>query len=378
MNTRLITVTNGIYAIVWHSMVFFWAIYFAEIGLSGLQIGSILGAREMTGILFITVGGLLNDRIKSKTLISVSILILITVFLSLTNSTSYLTILPLFILAGLAISLWGISRDSILLKTSTGEKQQRKIGYFLCAGWLGGGIGLLIGGSVLELIEFTSLFKIIAAGFAIILAISLFLPKTKIDKPKLVEYKNDLLRKEVLFFLLIIFLFATHFGAENTSYGLFLKHNLGLSMKQMGAYMGGAVGVMALSVLFLSKFAEKKENVKWLLHLGILASGVGFIGMCLTGNVYISFAWRVLHEIGDTAMFVFLYNGITKFFPIERLGGNTSVVSLIMYIAAALSALVFGSIGEHFGYHVPLIVSGSICVLSFFFSLYERKLIKHG
>jgi MFS family permease len=374
MNTRLITTINGLYAVAWNSVAFFWAIYFTEIGLNGVQIGSIMGARELTGILFITVGGLLNDRIKSKKLISVAFLLLVTIFLSLSTTTEYLTILIFFILFGLAMTLWSISKDSILLKTSGGKKQSNKIGYFLAAGWLGGAIGFIIGGQILEVIEFTSLFKIIAVALGGIFFLSLFLPETEIKNPKLVEYKGDIMRKEVMLFLLIIFLFSTHFGAEATSYGLFLKENLSLSMKGMGLYMGGAVGVMALSVLFLSKFSEKK----WLLHFGLLASGVGFIGMCLTGNIYASFIWRVIHEIGDTAMFVFLYYSLTKFFPAERLGGNTSIVTLAIYIAAASASLIFGIIGDKMGYDTAIIISGIICILAFFLSLYERKLVKHG
>lgn len=377
MRTNLVALTNALYKLLSTSVVFFWAVYFKEIGFSGLQIGAIIAAMSITGIVFINTGGLLNDRIKSKSLISIAILLITIEFLGVSQTVNFWSIFALFVLGGFAGTLYGISTDSILLKTLKEENRQEKIGMFLSLGYVGIGTGMILGGYFLGKIGFDSLLKIISVGFAVVFAISFFLPNTSIDKPKLIEYKQDLLRKEVLFFILMIFLFALHYGAENTTYGLFLRHNLNLSMGTIGLYMGGGVLTMAISVLIFSNFAQKKENIAWILYVGLFLSGIGFIGMTIPENVTISFLFRVTHEIGDTAMFIFLYNGLSKFFPVQRLGGNTSVVTLTTIVAGSLSAFVCGPLGEKFGYNVPLVIAGSICILTAFLAIYARHLIKH-
>ncbi|MBU1992092.1 MAG: MFS transporter [Patescibacteria group bacterium] len=377
MKTRLISSVGALFKLISTSVTFFWAVHFVDIGLKGWEIGAIMAAGSITGIVFITVGGILNDRIKSKSLISVAILMIIIQYLAVSQTDQFVTILMLFVLGGLAGSLYSISMDSLVLKTSKGENQSEEIGLFLSLGYIGISIGMILGGHMLDKVDFNYLLRILAMGFSIILFISFLLPKTPIDKPQLVEYKSDILRKEVLFFILMIFLFALHFGAEGTAYGPFLRFNLGLSMGQMGLYMGGAVGVMAISVVIFSKLIKKTSNIKWILYFGLLGSGVGFIAMSITDNVSLSFLARVLHEIADSAMFVFLYHGLSKFFPVERLGGNTSIVTLTTMVAGALSSIAFGYIGEKMGYEVPLIASGTICVLAVFIAIYQRHLIAH-
>ena len=78
------------------------------------------------------------------------------------------------------------------------------------------------------------------------------------------------------------------------------------------------------------------------------------------GNVYFSFAMRILHEVGDGIFFVYLYGAIHKHFPKERLGGNTGFVIGITILGSIVGSMIFGPMGENYGYNWPLFVSGII------------------
>jgi predicted MFS family arabinose efflux permease len=206
--------------------------------------------------------------------------------------------------------------------------------------------------------------------------ISRILPKTVTTQFELLKYKSDLLRPKVLFFLLIVFLFAIHFGAENTSYGLFLEKTLGLSKQMMGVYMGAAIFIMGFWAVLFSKLL-KKTQVKSLLFTGLLFSSIGHVFMTLRDPVY-SFLFRMFHEAGDAAMFVFFAYGITSMFNIKRIGGNTSMVTFTTIIGATIGSLAFGPLGEKFGYDIPMIATGIVIFIAFIIALFfNRYILKH-
>ena len=91
--------------------------------------------------------------------------------------------------------------------------------------------------------------------------------------------------------------------------------------------------------------------------------------------VEFSLAGRIIHEIGDAILFVFLYFGISELFPLERIGGNTSLLHLTQIVGGFAGALVFGPLGESIGYHWPLIISGLTSFVALFLTIYFYKII---
>jgi len=185
------------------------------------------------------------------------------------------------------------------------------------------------------------------------------------------KYKKDIFRPKVLFLLVIVFLFAIHFGAESTSYGLFLEKTLGLPKKFIGLYMGSAIFLMGIWSVIFSKMLEK-IRVKSLLFTGLILSSLGHILMTVQDPIY-SFIFRTLHEAGDAAMFVFFAYGITKLFNLERMGGNTGVITFTTIIGATIGSFTFGPMGAKFGYNVPLVATGIVVGIAFVFALILNK-----
>ncbi len=131
--------------------------------------------------------------------------------------------------------------------------------------------------------------------------------------------------------------------------------------------MGVAIMMMALTVTVISKNINRIKT-KYILLFALFVSGSGHILMTIK-NPVISALFRIYHEAGDAAMFFFVYYGLTKLFDLKRIGGNAGIFAFTGTLAGSLGALVFGPIGEKFGYEWPLIISGSTCLLAFLIAL---------
>lgn len=105
-----------------------------------------------------------------------------------------------------------------------------------------------------------------------------------------------------------------------------------------------------------------------LLLFGLVLSGVGHIAMT-TSNVGFSFIFRALHEIGDVAMFIFLFHGVYQLFPKKRIGGHLGALQFLIVIASAIGTFISGPVGEKFGQKWPIIGSGITTLLAGAFAL---------
>ncbi|MFA5947865.1 MAG: MFS transporter [Candidatus Gracilibacteria bacterium] len=360
-----ISIFNSVYKFFRESTTFFLAMYLVQIGLSGGQIGIVFALANLTGIIATLPSGIINDKIRSKHLISLAILFVAMQFVGISNYHSFLIVLILFLLGGIGKTLFSISMDSLFYKSSGKKDSPMKIATMLMPNYLMLGAGTILTGYLINFqINFEQLFLIIGILLAILSVIGLIiLPKSATANLSILDYKNSMSDPKAIFLLTIMSLFAIHFGAEDTSYGLFLKTNLGLNPNQMGIYMGTAIMVMGFSVLWIGKNFSKIK-VKNLLLYGLFLSGTFHILMTIQ-NPYISWSMRVIHEIGDSMMFFALLFGISQLFDEKKYGGLTGIFTFSMVISATFGAFIFGYIGGNFGYNVPIIIGGLTTLIAF-------------
>lgn len=346
------------------SLTFFFGVHLMGIGFAGWQLGAVFAASMITSLIVILPSGFSNDSFKSKHLITIALLLVATQFIGISQTEKFIPILIFFILGGIGNTLYVASSESLFYKSTKKVDVARKIGIFQSLNYLLIGIGIISAGAILNAnITFQTIFFYIGICFAVLALIGHFiLPESQTTEFEIIKYKTDIFRPKVILFMAIIFLFAIHYGAENTSYGLFLEKYQGLSRLEMGLYMGLAIGIMTPSVLLISK-KHKNFKTKNILIYGLLLSGIGHILMTAK-PVELSFAFRVIHEIADSAVFFSIYYVVTQFFNLERIGGNAGIFTFITNIGSAVSALIFGSIGAIYGYEWPLIVSGITLIIA--------------
>jgi len=373
-----LSIFNSIVKMLTTAISFFLGVYYNSIGLSGAQIGIIFALGTITGIITILPSGLSNDRLKSKHLIGIALALMATFYFGLSQTHNFYIIALISLLGGIGGTIYITSSESLFYKSTNKKQVSKKIGIFQGLNYLMIGLGMIVAGFLLEKnLPFEKLFLVFSVLFLTMTLISQFvLPKTATHKFELFHYKKDILRPKILFFLLIMFLFAIHWGAESTTYGLFLKKTLNLTNFQMGLYMGIAIMTMALTVQIIAKKLHKWKT-EYILVTGLFMSGVGHILMTIN-NPIISAFFRIFHEIGDAAMFFFIYYGITKLFDLKRIGGNASIFTFIGTIGSATGAIVFGPMGESLGYHVPLIISGAITLLALALTLQFLRHFDHN
>ncbi|MFA6305779.1 MAG: MFS transporter [Candidatus Gracilibacteria bacterium] len=366
MNKQIITISvlNGIVRMLKTSLFFFWGIYFASIGLSGIEIGTFFSVNSFASIVTILPSGLSNDRFKSKTLISIALVMTAVFYFGMASTTSFPLLLILAVLTGVAYKIYDSSSDSLFYRTAETENFNKHLGIFQSLNYLTISLGTMLTGYIIgSNIDYKNIFIGVAIIFLLLAIIAIFiLPKNSTTKFEIIHYKKDIFKKDVLIFLLVIILFATHFGVEGTSYGLFLKETLKLSSLQTGLYMGLAILPMAIRTLIISK-KLKNWKAKNILIFGLLLSGFGHILMTIK-IVEISLLFRTIHEIGDSAFFFFLYYGVSKIFSMDRIGGNTGMINFVSAIGGAVSSAFFGPIGEKFGYDIPIAVTGVTSLLA--------------
>jgi MFS family permease len=177
------------------------------------------------------------------------------------------------------------------------------------------------------------------------------------------EYKKTILRKSTALLFLPLFIFGLHWGAENTSYSLFLRQSLGLDYIISGLYMGIPVVLLGFVSLYAGRLIDTKGSAKKTFIIGFLMSGAGHILMTVN-NVPLSFSFRVMHEIGDGLAMVSYLVIFSKMFKKESIAGETGAANAVMVSGAALGAVIFGQLGYAFGFAWPLIISGVLSIAS--------------
>ncbi|MBU0530831.1 MAG: MFS transporter, partial [Nanoarchaeota archaeon] len=154
-----------------------------------------------------------------------------------------------------------------------------------------------------------------------------------------------------------------HWGAESTSYGLFLQNNLGLDIFMVSLYSAFAIIPLALTSYYFGKRIDKKGmNMRNLFAAGLIISGVFHI-LHTVPIPWLSFIFRLGHEAGDGIAFIAVFFWISKLFSKNRIGGDSSLMFTVMLLGQVVGSLVFGPLGQLMGYHIPLIISGFTNIL---------------
>ena len=356
------------------AILFYWGIYFTSLDLSGVQQGILFSIYPIVTLLVVVPIGFLNDRIPSKYLSALGFALLASQFFGFAATTDFQLFILVSILGGLGTNLITLSIDSFFYKNSNREKS-KEIGSYVGTFLLAAGLGTFTGGTMLQFLTFrTWLYTLM--GVALLMAFfCLTLPKNRVFKEKIKAYKRDLWNFRVMAFIIVIFLWAIHFGAENTSYGLFLRENLKLSYQVMGLYTGLAIITMYGWSRYAGVLIHHGMSVTKILAIGLVAAAIGQLIMTLP-SLPISFFGRLIHEGGDAFAFVFLYHGVRKLFPQERVGGSAGVIRFSDASGSMLGALFFAPLGAVYDNPYVFWVSSGLIFLALPFVYYLRKDLK--
>jgi len=168
------------------------------------------------------------------------------------------------------------------------------------------------------------------------------LPDTETIRFDLGGYKRDLGHGRILLFLLLVFVYPTHFGVEQTTLTLLMKESLDFSFTNIGL----VYFMVGIWMAFLAPFAGHRFDTSQSLR-------------SLPFMVIV----RLLHTVGDVMMILSIGVMTAAFFPEARMGGNSAVV-----VATRTCGIFTGNLGSGFlngalGYGYSFAVSGSVLLV---------------
>lgn len=364
---------KSIFTFIYDLFWLFVPVFLIDRGFSGFHIGLFIGLASLVSLLTTLPAGVANDRFKSKKIIFYSLFFSIIYYFGILSTENVILLGIIFLIGGLGKNLFSISIDALTFKILDSKKSPLEMSKYVAGTSIGAVFGFLLGGYTIAKFGYDyTLIGIIILLVCLALG-SLLLPITETVKVKLFEYKRDIFKKEVLFFVGIVFLFTLHFGAEATSYSIFVRDTFNLGMDKVGMFMAGANVFLILGNIYFARKVNKGYDPKKVFYYALIISGLGHALFAIQSDVWWSFAFRCFHEFGDGAMIFSIYYGIVRIFDIERIGGNSSFISLIIIISSSIAAFIFGPLGEYYGFWLPLFITGCTNILAFFLIFYFSK-----
>lgn len=346
-------------------MVFaFLPLLLKEYGLTDGRIGIIIGTFSIASMLLMLPMGVLSDYLSPKKTVIAGTCCLSLYFFFLLLSRNFYWLLLSVSIGGVGASALFIVLSSLYLKVVTRIKLSRQIALYHVGGYLGYAFGPLIGGLI------TSYYSpkfLIATAWACSLGLfvlTLFLRDSTPIRFSFQEYGADIKKPGNLLLILGIFVLATHFGVEQTSFTLLMKGKLGFAPKNIG-YMFAGIGLwMAFLAPFIGYFMDRKQRVILFLFTGLIVSGVF---QFLTANAW-SFGslliTRIFHTTGDATAILGIGVLTALYFPEARLGGNSGLLYAVRTAAMFSGAVAAGLINTRWGYSFSFMANG-LFVLTF-------------
>ena len=342
--------------------VFFMPVYFKEaLNFSGTQIGALFAAYGVTSLLVVLPSGLGTDAVTPRRLLLVASPLAFAAAMGLSRASSFLLVAASLLLVGVASHLVKVAAESFLYKTHDAARTGRTFGLYQVLRMTGYCLAVIGGGYLVQAFGFETTVAMLGAVVLVVGLATFLLPDVPVRWSGIEKYVADIRRVKVVAFVGLLFFFATHWGAETTSYALFLRENLHLSVVGIGWYMTGEFVTFMAANYAAGRLFDRGANPIGLLRVGLVLAGLGHLGMTWP-EVGPSFAGRLLHGVGDGLANLVMYVGIARLFRRERIGGNLGFVTFVTMAGQLTGALVFGPLGERVGYHVPFLISGAVLV----------------
>lgn len=355
-----------------NTVFFLIPLHFLKIGFNGWQIGAIVSLFALAPLLFSFPIGLMNDRISINRVIQSALFLQSIIFLLIGLTDNFFLMAAIFLLLGIANNGLDVSTNSLYFKDETDIDLNKKYG--LLAFWLafGAAVGNLFGGFLTYFAGFSTLFYVYS-----IFILSILLSVGKIGQEKfhsvsLKEYRLNLFNRKTILFCVLIFTLTLHWGVEGTVYSPFLRSFFHFNNLQISLYISLPLFVLAFSAFFIGLLKYDARVNKRIFLLSMFLSGLGLILM-VNKNVFFSFLFRVVHEVGDGFIGALNVLFISRLFEKKSIGGSAGMLLAVMTLGQMVGALFFSPLGYRAGLQYPFIIAGLILIANTVFSFYVFK-----
>jgi MFS family permease len=348
-------------------------------GFTDQQIGFAIGINSLSSILLVLPFGVLSDYFSPKRTLTLGAICYSAYFLLLLTLRDFSGICLVLVMGGVGAAAVRVILTSLYLKLMGGTSRGKKVAFLQLGGYLGFGLGPLLGGYVYETHGAVPMIEGAWSLSLLIIVLALLLK----DAPPVVfsfkDYRRDIKEPNVLFLIAVVFVLGTHFGAEQTTISLLMKDIIGLNKRQIGIIFFFLGAWMAFLVPFVGTLMDKKHSLFLLMLVGLLISSCFQFMTAFTHTFYSLLIVRMIHTMGDTLAILESDVLTARFFPAARLGGNSGLIFCVRTSAIFIFAAFSGWLSQRWGYKTPFIING---IMVFAFSLtallYRGKAFQRG
>ncbi len=356
---RRVHVLNFVRNFTVTSILFLLPMHFVKAGYGGVRIGAIIAALSVAPLLAAFPTGWINDRFSMAGIVRAALLAVGLIFVVLAWTTNFPVVLAAFFLLGTANNALDVSLQSLYYKDETDIDQNRKYGSYVF--WMGFGpvLGIAAGGFLTQVADFRTLFLVFAAIMLAIIAVVRRFDGPRFHLVGFRDYGRDFFRPKTLLFVFFLFFLGLHWAVEGTVYAPFLQTRFGLNNLQASLFMAAELFFLPMSALLIGRRKFDPRANKRLVLAAMALSGAGMI-LTVTGNVFLSLGFRVLHEIGDGVAGALIAVYISRLFEKRSIGGSAALLLAIEILAKMLGALTLAPLGFRYGLQIPFYVAGGL------------------
>lgn len=360
-----------------NTIQFLIPLYFLKIGLQGWQIGIIVSLFAFAPLIFSFPTGWINDRLAIRYVIFIALAALSVLLLLVAGVRSFPALALLFLGIGISSNALEVSMNSLYFKDETEIDPNRKYGIYIFWNSLGPALGILFGGYLIYYRDFRILLVIFAAILALMLTAVRGFDHEKLAVVSIRDYHRSLWNRRTLLFAVMLFVLALHWGLEGTVYTPFLKTRFGLDSRQMALYISIPTLFLALTAFLVGRLKYDPKLNRRLFFLFMFLSGAGLVLMT-AGDVYMSFFFRLVHEIGDGGLGALTFLFISKLFERRSIGGSAGILLAVQTLGHSLGAIIFSNLGYGAGLQYPFYAAGILLVANSIFSRFVFQIGGHN
>jgi len=355
---------------------FLWAIltyitiYWVDLGYSHLQVGILIAVFPLVSLALMIPFGVFVDRISPKKLVIASQFIFALSIAGLMMTQDFWSTMLLLAIGGAGSALFSNALPSLFYKTLGASIRGLKLGFFTAGILVGYGLGSLLGGYLYTYFDMNAIFMFSLAGTVPMVLLSLFLADVPGTRIKISDYRADLSGKSVLVFVILVFAFSLHAGAEQSSFSLFLNKDIKLDKESVGWLYFIHANVMAV-LSIVSGFYGDRVNARGkglaaLYYVGIAVSGLTNIMLMFTTNFGNVLATRLTHAVGDSLTLVTRSLIVSNLFVATRMGGNLATIQTTVTLGTLCGSVIAGAFP---GYSTGFVIAGAAAVLAVIYAL---------
>jgi MFS family permease len=284
--------------------LFYAPIFFVNVvGLSATLVGIGLGSASISGVIGRFVGGSLADRWGRKGTLLLSALIAALGSLALAFAQNFPYFVLANLIAGLGVGLYWPAAEAAVADLSLPEQRNEAFAVTRLADSLGLGLGVVIGGFLIETTgSYPLLFILDAISFVVFGAVVYATFQEPVSKDRdaaqpsvLADWTLAFKDQRLLVYSLVNVLFTTYLAQINSTLPLYFKNfagNTGFSTPIISALLTWHLVLAVLCQLPVARFLNQWTRTQ-ALTLSALTFGVGFLfigaaGVSATGNLVLA------------------------------------------------------------------------------------------